>query len=187
MLPTNDLHLTDEEHAAVDAAFQQWFSTYEPPRPPYRGFTPGEAERIGKALIAIRDGRLYREKYATFWEYCAGKWGMTPERASQYMWQAENEQPVHEVVSPAKPNTEPRESWVYFIRCGDSVKIGVAVDVRKRLSSLQTGNPAPLSLMASMPGDEKAERKLHKQFSADRLSGEWFDLSPALREYIGGL
>jgi hypothetical protein len=30
---------------------------------------------VGKALMAIRDGKLYREKYGTFAEYCEHRWG----------------------------------------------------------------------------------------------------------------
>lgn len=32
---------------------------------------------VGTALLAIRDGRLYRKDYATFEDYCRERWGMT--------------------------------------------------------------------------------------------------------------
>lgn len=32
---------------------------------------------VGEALLAIRDGRLYRADYATFEDYCRDRWGMS--------------------------------------------------------------------------------------------------------------
>ena len=40
-------------------------------------------ERVAAALVAIRDGKLYREFHATFEDYCAVKWGFTVRRAYQ--------------------------------------------------------------------------------------------------------
>jgi hypothetical protein len=37
---------------------------------------------VGTALLAIRDGRLYREQYATFEQYCQGQWKMTSRHAN---------------------------------------------------------------------------------------------------------
>ncbi|HEV7378021.1 MAG TPA: hypothetical protein VGN95_25295 [Pyrinomonadaceae bacterium] len=38
---------------------------------------------VGNALLAIRDGRLYRRDFKTFEEYCRSKWGMVASRARQ--------------------------------------------------------------------------------------------------------
>jgi hypothetical protein len=38
---------------------------------------------VGNALLAIRDGRLYRRDFATFEDYCRGRWGMGASRARQ--------------------------------------------------------------------------------------------------------
>lgn len=32
---------------------------------------------VGNALMAIRDGRLYRQSHATFEDYCQSRWSMT--------------------------------------------------------------------------------------------------------------
>ena len=40
---------------------------------------------VGEALLAIRDGRLYRENHSTFEDYCTSRWGMTQRRAYQMM------------------------------------------------------------------------------------------------------
>jgi O6-methylguanine-DNA--protein-cysteine methyltransferase len=37
----------------------------------------GSFVAVGKALLAIRDSKLYREQYKNFKEYCADKWGLS--------------------------------------------------------------------------------------------------------------
>ncbi|MEU6755547.1 GIY-YIG nuclease family protein [Streptomyces sp. NPDC046685] len=55
------------------------------------------------------------------------------------------------------------------------VKIGIASDPKRRLSEIQTGNPARLVIFAVFHGNARTERALHKRFATRRLSGEWFD------------
>lgn len=45
---------------------------------------------VGKALQKIRDGRLYRDQYGTFADYCDKKWGFVRERARQLIAAAES-------------------------------------------------------------------------------------------------
>lgn len=57
------------------------------------------------------------------------------------------------------------------------VKIGyTGGDPKKRLASLQTGQPMTLSLLWSVGGDY--EDALHQRFADYRVRGEWFDLTP---------
>ena len=73
---------------------------------------------------------------------------------------------------------EPRPySFVYIVRAeGDSpVKVGRAVDVPKRISTLQTGNPRRLELLRVMPGGVELEAQLHLRLRESRMQGEWFD------------
>src|SRR4051794_20692787 len=44
---------------------------------------------IGAALAAIREGRLYRDKYGTFEKYCQDRWGFTRRRGDQLVGEAE--------------------------------------------------------------------------------------------------
>lgn len=76
-------------------------------------------------------------------------------------------------------------SHVYFIgsdRC--LVKICIAKDVRKRLHSLQIGNPAPLRLLASVAGNAALEAHYHRMFADTRVRGEWFRRSAAMTKEI---
>ena len=79
--------------------------------------------------------------------------------------------------------------FLYFIQAGGAagpVKIGHSRNVAKRLEQLQTGNPAPLRLVAACPLEDAAERErdLHWFLSDDRLEGEWFAASELLRNII---
>ncbi|MCZ6897668.1 MAG: GIY-YIG nuclease family protein [Betaproteobacteria bacterium] len=73
--------------------------------------------------------------------------------------------------------------FVYFIRADSDdhspIKIGVAVNVGRRLQELQIGNHEKLYIMASIKalGEEHAywiEKSLHKFFKSDWIRGEWF-------------
>lgn len=75
---------------------------------------------------------------------------------------------------------------VYFIQAiaGGPVKIGRSITPTERLSSLQTGNPMPLRIIATIPGGAFAERALHRAFADDRVKGEWFSPSRELMAFI---
>lgn len=66
-------------------------------------------------------------------------------------------------------------SSVYFIAAvGGPIKIGLAVNPLDRLRSLQTAHPKKLRLLATVPGDHRAEAAYHQRFATHRLQGEWF-------------
>ena len=64
---------------------------------------------------------------------------------------------------------------IYFIKCGNFVKIGYAKDVSKRLSELQVGNPYPLTIMTVIPGTLRLEALFHQALQGYRERGEWFN------------
>jgi hypothetical protein len=51
---------------------------------------------VGEALLAIRDGRLYRETHDTFEDYCRERWGLARKRGYDLMAAAQ----VSAVLSP---------------------------------------------------------------------------------------
>jgi len=73
---------------------------------------------------------------------------------------------------------------VYFIRAGDTVKIGIAVDPKIRLGTLQVARPDKLELLLVLPGGAKREAKLHARFADYALSGEWFRLEGAVERFV---
>lgn len=88
--------------------------------------------------------------------------------------------------SAARAN--PATSRVYFVQSidGGPVKIGRSIKPQERLLSLQTANPDPLCVVATMPGGATVERVMHVTFAADRIraGGEWFNPSPALAALV---
>jgi hypothetical protein len=73
-------------------------------------------------------------------------------------------------------HASPPKSFVYVVQAeGDPpIKVGRATDVRKRVASLQTGNPRPLQLLHVIPGAAELEWQLHYRIRDCRLIGEWF-------------
>lgn len=67
---------------------------------------------------------------------------------------------------------------------GLRVKIGIAKNIRKRFQNLKTGSFAKLIIHAIEPGGNEQEKLRHKQFSIDRLGGEWFNCSEALARHM---
>lgn len=81
-----------------------------------------------------------------------------------------------------------KNCYVYFItevytnrlKGKPAVKIGLAVNVERRVKELQTGNARQLeAVLAIGPMSEKTaatlERHLHRRFKRLRLKGEWFE------------
>jgi len=80
-----------------------------------------------------------------------------------------------------------RTGQVYFIQSenGGPVKIGFAVDVKSRISNIQTSRSDKVVLLATIDGTPELEASLHKRFSSSSIGGEWFSPSAELMEMIG--
>lgn len=90
--------------------------------------------------------------------------------------------------APFVPRPEPFRG-VYFIVCGDFIKIGLAEDVRKRFHSIRQSIPfnvTPIGWIFVHTSEEtiKLERAWHARFAEYRCRGEWFTDNVALREAI---
>lgn len=72
-----------------------------------------------------------------------------------------------------------QERVVYFIACGDLVKIGKTFDIEARIRDLQCGSPVLLTLLKTTPGYSELESALHNHFADRRRHGEWFDVTLA--------
>ncbi len=79
--------------------------------------------------------------------------------------------------------------YVYLITYAETpgyYKIGKALDLNKRLATLEVGSPFKISLVHSVSTRDTAEleNRLHKKFSGCRVKGEWFWLSAEDVSYI---
>jgi hypothetical protein len=71
-------------------------------------------------------------------------------------------------------------SKVYVLECNGLHKIGVAQDVESRVKQLQTGNGNRIVEVTSYEFFSMAywvESYLHKEFTASKTIGEWFNFS----------
>ncbi len=84
------------------------------------------------------------------------------------------------------PKARVRRGVVYFVKNGvrDRVKIGFSAGHKQRLSSLQNASPDALTLIGTLPGNVKLERKMHAKFKAYREKGEWFRIEGTLASFL---
>lgn len=75
-------------------------------------------------------------------------------------------------------------SLIYYVqRHGDdAIKIGVTVDLDKRLATFR--HVTPVTLLATHRGDRRREQLTHQYFADCRISGEWFQATPRLLAHI---
>lgn len=83
---------------------------------------------------------------------------------------------------------EPENSHVYFMRCGEFVKIGFSSEAVVRIQAIEACTPYPVEVLALLALTRKKackyENELHMRFSDLRHRGEWFRYTGALREFI---
>jgi DNA-binding transcriptional regulator YdaS (Cro superfamily) len=78
--------------------------------------------------------------------------------------------------------------FVYFVRCGDFVKIGFSKRPDGRLRYLRTATPFDFVLVGAHAATVHDERHLHKIFKAHRHRGEWFRWVPEIEQVaVNGL
>lgn len=71
------------------------------------------------------------------------------------------------------------DTYVYLIKAANGlVKIGVTRDINKRFSKIKSGSPIDVELIGSVltATGRELERRLHQEFEAKRIRGEWFAL-----------
>lgn len=84
----------------------------------------------------------------------------------------------------------PVRGFVYLVRAGTGAyKIGRSINVEKRLQSLRTQSPDPITLVHAVPVSDSvwAERFIHTRFAPHRGKGEWFALSSDQVAWFCGL
>lgn len=102
---------------------------------------------------------------------------------------------IPRIVEPIRPDptytfwrhpndTFPMGSITYFMYSAGRIKIGFSNGLRERHLQFRTSNPFPPIVILVVASTEGAEKKFHARFKADRIHGEWFRLSPALRSFF---
>jgi hypothetical protein len=91
---------------------------------------------------------------------------------------------LNEYAAARAGNACAPQSFIYFARAGNKVKIGISKNPRQRLGSIKTGSSSKVRIYYVTPGDAQKERDLHKLFSEYRVNGEWFLFAAAIRDWI---
>lgn len=74
--------------------------------------------------------------------------------------------------------------YVYFLKAGENhYKVGIASNVSKRVSGIQTSNPVHIDIVTTklVPNAEEVEGNIHKALREMKVEGggtEWFQLTP---------
>lgn len=91
------------------------------------------------------------------------------------------------VPIPPRAISYPRQ-WIYFVQGDDGgpVKIGRTGNrPQQRVEMLQSGYPfGRLRVVGLILGVHATEKELHARFSASRMRGEWFSLTPDLLQFL---
>lgn len=75
---------------------------------------------------------------------------------------------------------------IYLVLCPalNAVKIGRTTSIGVRLKHFRIGSPAPLELVALIPGTAEDEKRLHERFAHARSHGEWFRADEISQELL---
>lgn len=83
-------------------------------------------------------------------------------------------------VAAARAERDATADWyVYYVRIGDRIKIGVTGGFRQRMAVLM-----PDEILAVEPGSPELERARHKQFRHLQIRGERFSPAEDLLSHI---
>lgn len=78
-------------------------------------------------------------------------------------------------------------TFVYFVRREDDrgpIKIGCSYWPEERLKQLMCWSPYRLAIAATVPGDERLERRFHARFEHLWSHGEWFHVDAELARAV---
>lgn len=77
---------------------------------------------------------------------------------------------------------------VYFAQSSTGhIKIGVSADPRGRVKAIDASTPLAVKLLATEPGGEAQEKRLHRRFMRHRHKREWFEPAPEIMAHICSL
>lgn len=148
-------------------------------------------EYKGKWTLIIRVAKI-RCRRSTGYDATPANRHLAERRALTIFRQTINDSKENESGELVDLRRNPRSEivgWIYFIQQinGGPIKIGWATNVERRCVVMQAVNPYQLSVLGKFKGTIDDERRLHDEFAAVRLHGEWFEPTPELLERLGDL
>lgn len=160
--------------AAIKGQYDALLRAYETNRRLHRRCHIAEAAASHRAYSG--DGRRVAAYLHTELEALRNEVRALSERLGEHC------EPWQQELREVPPSTR----GIYFIKCGDHIKIGLSRDVRARVRSFE-GMPhlvVPLGFIR-VDGDlREREAEIHKRFAHIRQGGEWFQDCDELRAFI---
>ena len=101
--------------------------------------------------------------------------------------------PPLDLLPPPKIETEKKaehlpwdEGHIYLIRISDHYKIGIAKDIKKRISGIKTSSPFEIEILKywRCKRPDIIEKIMHTRFGDHRVRGEWFRLPDEVVKYL---
>lgn len=86
----------------------------------------------------------------------------------------EHQEQQKQVEDKKKQKRQTQPVFLYYAQCGDRLKIGISESPNRRLRNLETGMGRVFDRVWLCKGSRAKEARLHRQFAAHRLVGEWF-------------
>ena len=74
--------------------------------------------------------------------------------------------------------------FIYFLRLGETVKIGYWADPFRRALNIRTNAPGEIDRFIAVPGRRKDERRLHAALAGSNARGEWFYWSHEVKQMV---
>lgn len=75
------------------------------------------------------------------------------------------------------PYSDPRV-YIYGIKCGDLIKVGISKSIARRLKDFRLGNPQPMEVVfkrhAYLAFSKQIERAMHEYLKEYAVGREWF-------------
>jgi Meiotically Up-regulated Gene 113 (MUG113) protein len=91
---------------------------------------------------------------------------------------------LRRLEKPTRHKSDFDSTEIYFIECGDFIKIGHSTRLGLRLSGIGVDNPHPVVLLHEARGTIRDEKMLHEHFAHLRHRGEWFRRDAELLAFI---
>lgn len=110
---------------------------------------------VGAALLEIRDARLYRREFATFEEYCRGRWGLKERRAYQMMDAAQVVSALQSctMVQPLTAERQARE----LVPLKDQPEEQRAAWQEATVRAQETGRPVTAAIVREVVAERRAD------------------------------
>jgi hypothetical protein len=89
-----------------------------------------------------------------------------------------------EKLGKPRRGLDPEPTEIYFIECGNFIKIGHSTTPGRRLAGIEVDNPHPVGLLHVARGTISDEKLLYEHFAHLRHRGEWFRRDSELLAFI---